>query len=497
VALRGALGASRGRLVRQLFTESLLLAAAGSALGLLLAWWGTHALVALAGSRVPRASSIGLDAQVLAFTGAIALATALAFGLLPVIQASSTDLQATLKAGGRSATGGPRSRLVRNGLVFLEVAMALVLLAGAGLLLRSWSGIVRTDPGFEPQGLLTLRLTLPHSRYAEGVQQVALFDALQRRIQALPGVKSAGVGTPLPLSGETSVHSYEIEGRHPARPQDALNADLRMVDADYLATLRVPRLRGRGLAASDDARAPAVALISRTIARRMFPNEDPIGKRFTFGSTWRTIVGVVGDVRGDQIVIEPRGEIYLPMAQWPVDSAALVVRTDRDPQLLAGPVREAVRQLDPELAVWKVQPMEGVVADSIAGQRFNTVLFALFAAIAVLLAAAGVYGVISYSVGQRTPEIGIRLALGASPATVMRMVLEQGMRPVAGGIVTGLAGALAAGRLLDSLLYGISSHDPLTLVGTPAFLATIGLLAIYLPGRRATQIDPLVALRHE
>ncbi len=503
VALRGALGASRGRLLRQLLTESVLLAAAGGAAGLLLAWWGTHALLALAGNRIPRASDVGLDGQVLAFTFALSLVTGLIFGLLPALQASRADLQATLKAGGRSSTAGARARLARSGLVFLEVALALVLLAGAGLLLRSFDGVARIDPGFDPHGLLTLKVGLPPARYKEDAQQIAFFAGLLRRIQELPGVASAGAGTPLPLSGDGFVLTFEAEGRRPARPQDAPNANIRLVTADYLRTLRVPQIRGRGLSPSDDARAPAVALINLAMARRIFPRQDPVGRRFTFdsstwaGATWRTIVGVVGDTRHNKLVVEPSSEIYLPMQQWAAAGATLVVRTARDPHLLAGPVRAVFRRMDPGLAVWKVQSMDEVVADSIAGQRFNAVLLAVFASIALLLAAVGVYGVISYSVTQRTPEIGVRLALGASPGGVMRLVIGQGMRPVALGVVAGLAGALVTGRLLDTLLYGVSSHDPLTLSIVPVLLAAIGLLATYLPGRRATRVDPIVALRHE
>ncbi len=503
VALRGALGASRGRLLRQLLTESMLLSGAGGAAGLLLAAWGTHALLALAGSRIPRAGSIHLDAAALVFTFTLSLVTGLVFGLLPALQASNHDLQGALKAGGRSSTGGTRARLARSALVFVEVALALVLLAGSGLLLRSYRGVSRLDPGFDPHGLLTLRVGLPHSRYAQDAQQIAFFDGLLRRVQALPGVLSAAAATPLPLSGEVFNLTYAVAGRPPVRPQDDPNANIRLVTPDYLRTLRVPQLRGRGLLPSDDAKAPAVALINQAMARRLFPREDPLGKRFTFdtparaGALWRTIVGIVGNVRHAKLTALPDSEIYLPMAQWAADNATVVVRAAGDPGQLAGPLRAALHDQDPELAAWRTQSMDEVVADSIGGQRFNTLLLALFAAIALVLAAVGVYGVISYSVTQRTPEIGVRLALGASPAGVLRLVIVQGMQPVLLGIAAGLAGTLVTGRLLDTLLYGVTARDPLTLAAVPTLLGAIALLATWLPGRRATRVNPVVALRHQ
>jgi putative ABC transport system permease protein len=503
VAIRTAIGAGRGRLVRQFLTESVLVALAGGALGLLLALWGTRALVAMNADNIPRASEIGLDPPVLLFTLALAVVTGLVFGLVPALHAARPDLQGTLKEGGRGASVGVRARSARGALVVVEVALTLVLLVSAGLLLRSFAGLAAVPPGFSSAGVLTLQLNLPESRYGEEPQMAAFYDGLLASVRGLPGVRSAGAIYPLPLGTGRYMLSYVVDGRPEPPPGQEESSHIRFVTPGYLESMSIPLLRGRQLDAGDREGAMPAVVVNRTMAERAWPGEDPIGKRLTFDdptdadAEWRTVVGVVGDVRHAELSTEPDAETYLPIAQDPSPFVTLVVRADGDPMRLAAPVREAVRRADRDIPVFSVRPLERVVAESLAEQRFRTTLLAIFAGLALVLASVGVYGVVSYGVTQRRHEMGLRMALGARREQVQRLVVGQGLRLVLVGAAVGLVAAYLATRLLASFLYGVRATDPLTFAAVPALLALVALAASWLPARRATQVDPIVALRAE
>ncbi|HEX5760842.1 MAG TPA: ABC transporter permease, partial [Thermoanaerobaculia bacterium] len=497
VAIRTALGAGRGRLIRQFLTESVLLALAGGALGLLLALWGVRALVAMNADNIPRAAEIGLEPPVLLFTLALAVLTGLVFGLVPALHAARPDLQGSLKEGGRGAGTGVRARSARGALVVVEVALTLVLLVSAGLLLRSFAGLSGVSPGFETAGVLTLEVNLPESRYpdeeeeGESSKVAAFYDQVLADVRAIPGVRSAGAGYPLPLGGSGFVLAFVVEGRPEPPPGQEPNSHIRFVTPGYLETMSIPLLRGRRLLASDREGALPVMVVNRTMAEKTWPGEEALGKRLTFGDPededveWRTVVGVVGDVRHEALATEPAAETYVPIGQAPSSAATLVVRTDGDPMRLAAPVREAVRRADPDLPVFAVLPLAEVVAQSLAEQRFRTILLALFAGLALVLASVGVYGVISYGVTQRRHEMGLRMALGARREQVQRLVVGQGLRLVLTGAAVGLVGAFLATRLLASFLYGVRATDPLTFAAVPALLAGVALFASWLPARRA------------
>ncbi|MGD2116609.1 MAG: ABC transporter permease, partial [Acidobacteriota bacterium] len=506
VAVRSALGAGRWRLLRQLMTESLLLGLGGGALGLALGVWGTKALVALNADDIPRASAVGVDGTVLGFTLGVALATGLVFGLVPALQASRADLQGSLKEGGRGESGGGSARTAhraRTVLILAEVAAAVVLLVGAGLLLRSLVGLQGISPGFEPAGVMTVQVSLPDSKYPDENDRAAFYRALTERVAALPGVEAAGAGFPLPLGGSNFILDFAVEGRPAPEPNQSPSSHMRFVTPGYLRSLGIPLLRGRPLTAADREDAPRVAVINRTMARRWWPDGDPIGERITFDdptdpeAEWVEIVGIVGDVRHTSLAQEPDAETYLSAYQTPRPTAVVTARTAGEPRLLAGALQEAVRQIDPDLPVYRVRTLEEVVAGSLADQRFNATLLGLFALLALVLASVGVYGVISYSVTRRTHEMGLRMALGAERREVRRMVVLQGMRVVGLGVVLGLGGALAAARFLEGLLFGVGTTDPVTLVTVPAVLLLVALLATVLPAVRATRVDPVVALRGE
>jgi len=503
LAVRTALGAGRGRLARQLLTETVLLSLAGGALGLVLGLWGTRALVALNADDIPRAAEIGLDPSVFLFTFGVALAAGLLAGLAPVVHAARADLQGSLKEGTSAAGEGGRARFLRKALVLVEVAVAVVLLVSAGLLLRSLIQLQGISPGFEPEGVMTAMVSLPDAGYPDDAARAPFYRQLLERLEAVPGVEAAGAGFPLPLSGGGYFLSFGIEGRPAPPPQDSPSAGIRFVTPGYLEALEIPLLDGRRIAEADRADSRQVAVISRAMAERMWPGESPLGGRFTFGdptapdASWMEVVGVVGDVRHGDITAEPDMEVYLPMDQNPFSVATLVLRTSGDPQTLTAGLREAVRAVDPSLPVYRVETLEQVVGGALADQRFSAVLLGVFAALALVLASLGVYGVISYAVAQRTRELGLRMALGAPRERVLRLVLGQGMVLVAAGVGVGLALAFVASFLLRSLLYEVGFADPLTYAAVPALLLLVGVTAVWLPALRATRVDPMVALRAE
>jgi predicted permease len=502
MAIRTALGAGRARLVRQLLTESLILSLIGGGLGLLLAVWGVDGIVALSPDALPRAREIGLDGRVLAFTIGVTLMTGLAFGLVPALSASRPDLHDALKDGTRGTSSG-RGRL-RKALVVTEVALSLVLLVGTGLMARSFLRLRQVDPGFRADHVLSLRVSLPTpngpSTDADKERYVSYFARAATRLAALPGVEAAGAITLLPFDGDSNDNSFDVEGYVPRSPGDKPDNEMREVAGDYFSTLRIPLVRGRLLDSRDVGGAPLVAVINQTMAQRYWPNQDPIGKRIKLHSRsapeWRTIVGIVGDVRGFGLDVPARAEMYFPHAQVRRSAGlALVARTTGDPAALATTVRAALGEIDANQPVFAIQPLETLLSASLAQRRLALMLMLIFGGAALLLAAVGIYGVMSYTVAQRTQEIGIRVALGAQPGDVLGMVVRDGMLLVAAGLGLGLGGALGLTRLVSSLLFGVSATDVVTYAVIALILAAVALAATVIPARRATRVDPMLALR--
>ncbi|MDQ3744760.1 MAG: ABC transporter permease [Acidobacteriota bacterium] len=502
IALRTALGASRWRVVRQLLTESVMLSLVGGGLGMLLAMWGVDLLLRLNDNRLPRASEIGLDRNVLLFTLGVSVLTGIVFGLAPAFHSSRVNLNDTLKEGGRTGRAGV-SRLVRNALVAVEMTFAVVLLVGAGLLIRSFARLQQVNPGFEPRGVLALMVSLPSNKYADGPRRAAFMRDVLERVRALPGVRGAATTTTLPMSGFNQSGSFRIENKPVAQGQDPPHGDRWMVSDDYFQTMGVPLVRGRYFDARDNADAPPVAIIDEAMARKYWPGEDPVGQRIVFEGTaqqprWREVVGIVGHVKNQGLEGESRVQYYVPYAQSANSpNLFLAVRTAGDPSTLAPAARGAIAEVDKDMPVYRVTTMERMVADSMAQRRFSMFLFGIFAAIALTLAVVGLYGVMSYAVAQRTHEIGLRMALGAQRGDILKMVVGQGLLIIAVGLAAGLLGALALTRVMSSLLYDVSATDPLTYAGIALLLASVALLASYLPARRATKVDPMVALRYE
>ncbi len=502
IAVRSALGANRWRVVRQLLTESLLLACLGSALGWFVALWGTELLVALSPSDLPRVGEIALDGRVLGFTLMIAMATGVLFGLVPALQASRSNLAEDLKEGGRGASDGLRRNRLRGALVIAEVAIALILMVGAGLLVNSFWRLRQVNPGFDARNVVTMRVNLPAARYTDP-QIVEFYERLQARLQQLPGVRAASAGMLLPLGNGQMVTTFGIEGRPVAQSQQP-RTNAHIVAPGYFDAMGIRLVKGRDFTVRDTATANQVVIVNETLARRNFPNEDPIGKRIRPGvsagpgdAPMREIIGVVGDVRFRRLSEAPNSEVYLPHAQVPVNGMALVVRADGDPHGVIGAVRNEVLTMDSNLPVHSVRLLDEFIGNSLAQQRFSTLVLLLFALVALLLTAVGLYGVVAYSVTQRTHEIGIRVALGAQTRNALALVLRQGMMLSLTGVGIGLAGSFVLTRFLQTLLFGVRANDPLTFALIAVLLLAVALVACYIPARRATKVDPMVALRCE
>jgi putative ABC transport system permease protein len=506
VAIRTAMGAGRARVVRQLLTESVLLSLGGGLLGILFAWASLGPLLKISAGSVPQVVPIELDRAVLVFTFGVSLLTGLFFGLVPALRTAKLDLRETLNEGSRGSTFGPGHHRLRGVLVASEIALAVLLLVGSGLLLRSFSRLQDVPPGFQADHLLVADIPLSQTAYAKPEQRYQFFDRLVERAKALPGVRSAGAASFLPVSGGGSVIHFNITGHPPKTPHDYVAAGYRTVTPNYLETLGVPLLRGRLLTPADNDKAPAVVVINASMAAKYFPNENPLGKRLQLGATpeqdvpTMEIVGVIGDVRPG-LGVDPQTEMYLPYRQadliLPVFQLSVVLRTAADPQLQAAALRSALAEIDPNQPLVKVRTMEDNMAATVAQPRFRTWLIGIFAAVALVLAAVGVYGVMSYTVTQRTNEIGIRVTLGAQPEDVFKAIVGEGLRLAFVGVAIGTVAALALTRLLQSFLFGISAYDPVTFLGVAMLLTIVAAAASFFPARRATLVDPMVALRYE
>ncbi|HXJ94339.1 MAG TPA: ABC transporter permease [Terriglobia bacterium] len=503
VALRTALGASRGRVVRQLLTESAMLGLAGGALGLLLAYCGTGALVAMfpptiANLSIPHVDKVPFDAWVLGFALAVSLLTAVIFGLAPALQVCGLDAYESLKESGRTLTGSKQGRRFRNVLATTEVALSVVLLAAAGLTLRSLVHLLRGDLGFNPDHVLSMRVLLPDSKYGKGAQQLAFSNEVLDRIRSLPGVKSAGTVTKLPLSGWWGVRDVALEAQASSQRQKP-QAVWSSVTPDYFRSMDITLLKGRYFTNRDDAGSSGVAIIGATLAKRLTGTTNPLGQRIIVAGIRDPleVVGVVADVHQLGLTSDETADLYLPFNQVPVPLICFAIRTAAEPTNLAKAAERAIWEVDKDQAVSDVMGMTQLASESLAPQRVVAILMGIFAALALVLAAIGLYGVIAYSASQRTHEIGIRMALGAGRFEVLRLVVIDGLRLTLLGLSFGLAGALAAMRLLSSLLYGVKAHDPSTLISAATLLTAVALLASYIPARRATSVDPMVALRHE
>ncbi|HXA09614.1 MAG TPA: ABC transporter permease [Chthoniobacterales bacterium] len=497
LSIRAALGANRFRLVRQLLTESVLLALCGGAAGLLVANWGLAALLALAPEDLPRASGIQLNATVLIFSFLLSIVTGVVFGVAPAWLAAHTDMNESLKQGSRGSTDA-RGRL-RGALVVIEVAFALVLLGGAGLLARSFMRLTHVDPGFNPNNATVLRLALPEKKYEKNEQQVAFADALLEKLHVLPGVQEVGLTHTLPLLGDW-VLTFEIAGRPKLAPSDLPNTNYYAVTPGYFHAMGIPLIRGRLFTPQDNAKAPRVAIINETMAKQFFPNEDPIGKQINVQNgpdTFRQIVAIVGDIKQYGVDKETTAQTYEPFAQHPFNTLNVVLRSTGSPAALIGALRPAVYSIDKDQPVGTIRPLTEILSETIAKQRFAMTLVAVFSIVALIIASVGIYGVMSYNVVQRRSEIGIRMALGAQTRDVLSLILGSGGKLVGIGLLVGLVATFLATRAMGSILFQTNAYDPLTLGAITLLLAAVALVACLLPAHRATRVNPTEALRAE
>ncbi|HEV2130004.1 MAG TPA: ABC transporter permease, partial [Longimicrobiaceae bacterium] len=503
LAVRAALGAGRGRLVRQLLTESTLLGLLGGAFGLLLAVWGTNWLVRLRPEGIPRLEQVAVSWEVVGFTGLVALLTGILFGLVPAYQVTRGELIGSIREGGRGALRRRATTRVRGALVVVETALAVMLLAGAGLLIRSFVQLNAVDPGFRAERTLALDLALPSAYYPETEQVRAFYGELAERVEALPGVRSVGIVSALPLADFLQRTNLRIGGRPEPGPGEENSIDVRFASSGYLQTLGIPVLRGRGFTDQDRPGTLRVVLISETAARHYFPGEEAIGRRIELGMSRRgqplggEVVGIVGDVRNEGLSQDPPPMLYLSNDQTATRMASLVVRSHGEPRELMAAVRREVAAMDPNLPLFNIRTLEETLGEAISQPRFYMLLLSIFAGSALVLAAIGIFGVMSYAVVQRTREIGIRMALGADPRSVLRMVVGRALGLAALGVLLGLLGSLAGTRILSGLLFGVAPTDPLTLAGVATVLFGVAGIASYLPARAATRVDPNVALRYD
>jgi len=501
IALRLALGASRSRLTRQFLTESVLLAMFGAGLGLLLALGGIRILKTFIPATISQVQTINIDARVLIFTGLVAVLTGIAFGLAPALQASHLNLNDTLKEGGRDAGGGRKGNRLRGLLVIGEVAVSFVLLIGAGLLINSFFHLRNLEPGFRADHLLTMKVDLSEVKYPDRERRAAFFDEVIRRVGALPGVQSAAVAGNLPLTYNGDSMNISVEGVPDPPPDQRPDVIFRAIGPGYFGTMGISIIRGRDFTDQDKADSKNVVVISEKTAQHFWPGQDPIGRRLRPGSStsntpWREVIGIVKDVRQNDFIAPPKMQMYFTYSQLKdLAPNALVIRTSIEPLSLAASARDAIWSVDKDQTVADIDTMEHIVAEAVARQRFSMLLLGLFATLALLLASVGIYGVMTYSVAQRTHEIGIRIALGARRADVLQMTIKQGLRLVGAGMILGLAAAFILTRVLESLLFGISATDPVTFFGISLVLLAVAILASYLPALRATKVDPIIALR--
>ena len=498
MAIRTALGASRSRLVRQLLTESVVLALSGGALGILLALWGFNALVAFIPADISPAKGVQIDGTVFGFTIVISLLTGLAFGVVPAWQTTRSEVNEALKDGGRGSSLGRGRNKARSFLIVSEIALSLVLLIGAGLMIKSFIRLAHVKPGFETANIATTRLSLPTAQYGTPSSRAMFFQQVITRIQTIPGVQSAAAISRLPLTPGNSSRSLNLEGR--TAPNEGFNADYRVISPDYFRSMGIPLLSGRDVDESDHNRSASVAIVNDTLARRSWPNETALGKRVRIEgdqNRWMEIVGIVGDAKHFGLDSQVKPEIYIPYYSDPWPFMTVVVRSKSDLAALSAAIRSEVWAVDKDIPIPDIRTMDQLLSTSVSRPRFNMLLLGIFAAIALVLSAVGVYGVMSYSVVQRTHEIGIRMALGAAKSDVLRLVVGQGMRLLLIGIGLGLAAALVLTRVLTTMLFGVEPSDPTTFVLISVLLAGVALAACALPARRATRVDPIVALRYE
>jgi len=499
IAIRVALGAGRQRLLRQFLTESVLLSVIGGVVGLLLAYEALQGLIAWLPADLPRVSEIHVDARVLAFVMTLSVLSGVIFGLAPAWHGTESRLAEALE-GARGAGEERTSHHARNIFVIAETALAIVLLIGAGLFIRSFARLQQVNVGFNPAQLLTAQIGLPRAQYAKPEQWISFYKQTLERMNALPGAQEAAVAVPLPLSDSYINLAFEIEGRSPHSKSDAPTTDFVAISPNYFHVMQVPLLRGREFSDADSESGPKVCAISSSLAQQLFPNENALGQRILIGypaNSAREIVGIVGDVKDSDLSARQSTQIYVPFVQNPFWAADIAVRVHGNPSALSGTLREQIRAIDSALPVAEVRPMAEVIGSSIAQPRFRTTLLSLFGAAALLLAAIGIYGVLAYTVAQQTREIGIRMALGANPGKVLRLVLGRGLRLAGFGTAIGILAALMLTQLLNSLLFGVSATDPVTFAAVAGLLLGVALLACYVPARRAMRVDPMVALRYE